>query len=54
MKFGLHWSKLPKLHEKIKEDIPAECYGEPMILFTVLDNLTDLVRKLRPRPATNN
>lgn len=40
MKFGLHWSKLPKLHQKIKKDIPDECYLEPMILFKVLDNIS--------------
>ena len=25
-KQGLHWSKLPELHEKIKHKIPAECF----------------------------
>ncbi len=25
-KHGIHWSKLPELHEKIKEKIPPSCY----------------------------
>jgi len=25
---GLHWSQLPKLHEKIKDKIPAHCYRQ--------------------------
>lgn len=37
IKFGIHWSKLPKLHEKIKADIPKECYVQPMFLFLGLD-----------------
>ncbi len=27
-KQGVHWSKLPELHEKIKHKIPKECYQE--------------------------
>ncbi len=37
MKFGVHWSKLPALHEKIKHLIPTHCYYRPMIGFQVLD-----------------
>ena len=37
IKFGMHWSKMPRVHEKIKADIPEECYGKPMFLFQCLD-----------------
>jgi len=54
IKFGLHWSRLPKLHEKYKADIPAECYGEPFLLFKMLDNLSDLARRIRRRPQVSS
>ena len=28
-KHGIHWSKLPELHEKIKSKIPDRCYQKP-------------------------
>lgn len=28
-KHGIHWSKLPELHEKIKSKIPESCYQKP-------------------------
>ena len=28
-KHGIHWSKLPELHEQIKAKIPAYCYHKP-------------------------
>ncbi|OUR99512.1 hypothetical protein A9Q84_00395 [Halobacteriovorax marinus] len=46
VKFGMHWSKMPTLHEKIKADIPAECYGKPMILFLGLDWLSKTAKGL--------
>jgi len=44
IKFGLHWSKMPKLHEKIKADIPSECYVQPMFLFLCLDWMSKVVK----------
>ncbi len=29
---GVHWSKLPELHEKIKDKIPAHCYRDGAVL----------------------
>jgi fatty acid desaturase len=29
-KQGVHWSKLPELHEKIKHNIPDHCYQSSM------------------------
>ena len=40
MKFGLHWSKLPRFHDKIKSAIPENCYVKPMFLFQGLDWLS--------------
>lgn len=47
IKFGLHWSKLPKLHQKYKAQIPLECYGEPFLFFKVLDSLSDTLKRFR-------
>ena len=56
IKFGLHWSKTPILHEKIKSEIPSECYGKPMFLFSVLDwtseNLKTIFTPKRKRSLT--
>lgn len=32
-KMGVHWSKLPELHEKIKDKIPEDLYRDPSIPF---------------------
>lgn len=48
IKFGLHWSKLPKLHDKIKADIPNECYSRPMFLFRFLDWISQGVSPYNP------
>ena len=32
-KQGLHWSKLPELHEQLKEKIPQELYRHPPLPF---------------------
>ena len=45
IKFGMHWSKLPELHEQIKNKIPLDCYEQPMIFFRVLDKLTNSAPK---------
>ncbi len=34
---GVHWSKLPELHEKIKDRIPAHCYRNGMLIKGLLD-----------------
>ncbi len=34
---GLHWTKLPALHEEIKDKIPAHCYLKPTPFFATLD-----------------
>lgn len=36
-KGGLHWTKLPALHEEIKDKIPAHCYLKPTPFFATLD-----------------
>ena len=41
IKFGLHWSLLPELHEKIKHKIPANCYEKPMVAYAMLDKLAN-------------
>ena len=33
-KQGVHWSKLPELHEKIKEKIPENCYRSSRLALT--------------------
>jgi fatty acid desaturase len=30
---GLHWSRLPALHQELARDIPADCYRQPGIPF---------------------
>ena len=45
IKFGLHWSLLPELHEKIKHKIPANCYEKPMVAYAMLDKLTNSAPK---------
>lgn len=32
-KQGVHWSKLPELHEQIKDKIPAYCYTKPRFVL---------------------
>ncbi len=34
---GLHWTKLPALHEEIKDKIPEHCYLKPTPFFATLD-----------------
>ena len=36
MKQGLHWSKLPELHETIKDQIPKDLFRKPCFPFTLL------------------
>ncbi|WP_127716398.1 fatty acid desaturase [Halobacteriovorax sp. HLS] len=48
IKFGLHWSKTPMLHEKLKADIPPECYGKPMFMFRILDWISKGISTIRP------
>lgn len=38
-KGGLHWTRLPELHEKIKHRIPEECYLPPTPFFATMDFL---------------
>jgi fatty acid desaturase len=33
-KQGIHWSKLPELHEKIKGNIPKSCYRSSALALT--------------------
>lgn len=42
---GLHWTKLPALHEEIKHKIPDHCYLKPTPFFATLDFI---IMKLRP------
>lgn len=44
-KGGLHWTKLPALHEKIKHKIPKECYRPPTLFFATLDMLVSWTKK---------
>ena len=37
LKSGLHWSKLPELHEKIKDEIPPQCFIEVTPFFATVD-----------------
>jgi len=41
MNAGLHWTKLPKLHERIKDRIPEECYIEVTPFFAIMDFLIE-------------
>ena len=41
---GLHWTKLPKLHERIKDRIPPECYLEVTPFFATLDFIIEKSR----------
>lgn len=45
IKFGMHWTKLPKYHDKIKADIPSDCYAKPMFLFNILDFISSRLGK---------
>ncbi|MCF8058400.1 MAG: fatty acid desaturase [Bacteriovoracaceae bacterium] len=52
-KGGLHWTKLPALHEKIKHKIPKECYLPPTPFFATLDYLIRGYRSLLSLPEAN-
>lgn len=41
LRFGVHWSLLPKVHSEIEHLIPAECYMEPSFWFLVFDKNRD-------------
>lgn len=41
---GLHWTKLPALHEEIKHKIPDHCYLKPTPFFSMLDFIIGKVR----------
>ena len=38
---GLHWTKLPALHERYKDRIPEECYVEVSPFFKNIDRIVD-------------
>lgn len=47
-KGGLHWTKFPALHEKIKDQIPPECYLAPTTFFATLDFLIKKLTSYKP------
>jgi fatty acid desaturase len=49
-KGGLHWTKLPALHEKIKHKIPAECYLPPTPFFATVDCIIKVYRSVFSLP----
>lgn len=53
-KGGLHWTKLPALHEKIKHKIPDECYLAPTPFFASLDALIRVYRSLLSLPKVES
>jgi fatty acid desaturase len=44
IKGGLHWTKLPALHEEIKHKIPEHCYLPPTPFFALVDSIIRIVR----------
>ena len=49
LKGGLHWTKLPALHEEIKHKIPDHCYLPPTPFFALVDFC---IRKFRGTPVS--
>lgn len=45
-KGGIHWTKLPALHDQIKHRIPKECYLPPTPFFALLDFIIKSFRSL--------
>jgi fatty acid desaturase len=44
---GVHWSKLPALHEKISSKIPAELYRGPGFPFSLFKKIIDTPKGLK-------
>ncbi|MBK9262156.1 MAG: fatty acid desaturase [Polyangiaceae bacterium] len=44
---GVHWSKLPALHDEIADKIPADCYVPAELPYTVGDHVKALVTSMR-------
>ncbi len=42
MKFGIHWSKLPDYHNKIKDQIPDHCFVDPILPYRIIDKVLKL------------
>ena len=46
MRFGIHWSRLPKFHAKIRHEIPKDCLMKPMVVFQLMDKLDAWIVRL--------
>lgn len=45
LRFGLHWSKLPKLHAEIRHEIPEDCIVPANGIFRLFDKIDALFRR---------
>jgi fatty acid desaturase len=52
IRFGLHWSKLPRLHQELRNEIPEECIVPANAIFRLFDKLDILLSSRLPVLAT--